>query len=341
MKNFEYARPTSLAGALELLAEERRSEVLAGGTDLLSLMKAFVVEPDRLVSLGGVAELAGIREEGDHFWIGAMTSLDALLAHEPLGTRFPALHDAARGIRGQQLRAMGTLGGELLQRPRCPYFRRGMGLLPMKDGRPLAEAGEQRSHSIFGHDGPSGDARYVSPSSLAPALIALEAHAEVAALGDDRQVVRRSIALEDLFTVPDTELDREFSIGPGRPHRLLAGVRIKKGGFGNATYEVRQRTAVDQPEAAAAASVTLDGDRIGGVRLVLGQVAPVPWRVEVPADAYASGLDEAAAARIAAAAVAGATPLPDNTYKVELSRVAAGRALLLAASRAFAGRRGG
>jgi xanthine dehydrogenase YagS FAD-binding subunit len=177
MNRFEFAQPASLDETLALLgASHADTEVLAGGTDLLSLMKDFVVEPKRLVSLQRVPELRGIEVTADAVRLGAMTTLDELLGNAAIAARFPVLVQAAQGIRGPQMRAMGTLGGELLQRPRCWYFRRGYGLLAAKDGTSMVEVGDHRHHAILGNQ---SLAKYVHASSLAPALCALNAAVEI------------------------------------------------------------------------------------------------------------------------------------------------------------------
>src|SRR5688572_5602655 len=180
MNAFEYARPATLPEAVGLLsATEGETALLAGGTDLLSLMKDFVVEPKRLVSLMGIAPLQAITVGADGLKIGATVTLDALLASGAInqwGAKWPAVWHAASGIRSPQLRAMGTVGGELLQRPRCWYFRRGHGLLAQDaKGESLVARGDHRYHAIFDNAGP---AKFVHASSLAPALIACGAMAE-------------------------------------------------------------------------------------------------------------------------------------------------------------------
>src|SRR5262245_30644419 len=169
MNRFEYSRPSTVAEAIGLLSETSDDFVpLAGGTDLLSLMKDFVVEPKRLVSLMGIGELRGVTPSaGGGVKIGATTTIDELLANEAVKTKLPALWQAADGIKSPQLRTMGTVGGELLQRPRCWYFRHGHGLLATDDqGESLVAKGDHRYHAVFGN---GGAAKFVSPSSLAPA----------------------------------------------------------------------------------------------------------------------------------------------------------------------------
>ncbi len=133
MRGFAYANPTSPDQAVGLLREHSgKAALLAGGTDLLSLMKDEVVTPEVVVSLRNVEGLAGISRQDGATRIGAMTTLEQLLADERLGSDYPGLVQAARGIHGPQIRSQGTVGGELCQRPRCWYFRGGHGLRPRK-----------------------------------------------------------------------------------------------------------------------------------------------------------------------------------------------------------------
>src|SRR5437867_5853456 len=172
MQAFEYANPTTLQEALGLLGKSwGDTDVLAGGTDLISLMKEYLATPKRVVNIKNIKELGGIQDSKTGLRIGATVTIDELLENAEVRKSFPSLTAAARGIASPQIRNMGTVGGDLCQRPRCWYYRQGFGLLGMKDGRPLIPGGENQYHSIFG-DGP---AYFVSPSSLGPALVALGA----------------------------------------------------------------------------------------------------------------------------------------------------------------------
>lgn len=323
MKPFEFANPDSLDAAFALLDKSfDECEILAGGTDLLSLMKDFVIAPKRVVSLANVKELHGIKVAGDAVSIGAMTTLDELIAHPEIAARFPGLVQAAQGIKSPQLRAMGTVGGELLQRPRCWYFRRGFGLLAMKDGASMVEAGEHRYHAILGNVGP---AKFVQPSSLAPMLIALGANAVIAGKGG-----ARTIPVIGLFQVPSIEGFRETSLAPGE---ILKSIELKGTASTSSTYEVRHRHGLDWPEVGASVNVVLEGGKVKSVSAALGHVAPMPWDVSsaVSKALVGKALDANTATEAAKAALEGATPLKNNGHKVELARVALKRALTKAA----------
>jgi xanthine dehydrogenase YagS FAD-binding subunit len=326
MKAFEYAQPASLKDAFPLLGTSwGKTEILAGGTDLLSLLKDFVVQPDRVVSLQSIAELRGVALDGAGLAIGAMTTIDELLESVPLAERCPGVIDAARGIRGAQMRSMGTVGGELLQRPRCWYFRRGLGLTAQQDGRDLVAEGDNRHHAIFSND---GVAKYVNPSSLAPVLVALGAQAVIANKDGER-----TIPLHELYRVPEQDGDREFTL---QPDEILKSVRIPEAMGRSATYEVRHRHGLDWPEVAAACvlAMSASGDKVSAATIVLGHVAPVPWPAGGAAEVLqGKELTDAVLADAARAAVADARPLSHNGFKVELAQVAVKRALLRAAGK--------
>ena len=323
MQSFSYAKPQTTKEAVDLLHQEQgQAVVLAGGTDLLSLMKDSVVSPSVVVNLKGIGDLSGIRLSGNTLHVGATTTLTDLLANASVRDMFPALIQAAQGVTSPQIRNMGTVGGDLCQRPRCWYFRKGHGLLPMHNGSSMVKAGDNRFHAILGN---SGDAQFVNPSSLAPALIALGA--QVSITGPERT---RTVALADFFKIPSSDDQKEYALSDDE---IVVGVQIPTGESRNATYEVRQRDVMDWPLAAAAVSLSLDNR--GAVRsasVVLGHVAPVPW-VSESASRLLKGktISQQVAQQAGDAAVAEAMPLSMNKYKVQLARVATKRAILRAA----------
>jgi xanthine dehydrogenase YagS FAD-binding subunit len=318
MKAFEYASPTTADDAIKDLTGSPTAEALSGGTDLISRMKDYVSSPARVVYLKDVKALAGITERDGGLEIGAGTRLVDVLANPLVKGRYPALRQATLEVGTPQIRNMATVGGNLLQRPRCWYFRGGFGLLGIKDGKSLVRAGDNRYHSIFMTD---GDALYVSPSSLAVPLIALGAQATI--LGPDGT---RTVPVEKLYRVPRSNDDRELTVAPGE---LLVKVTIPPAIGKNGSYEVRQKQSHDWPLVMAAVNLKMDGDSVRDSRVVLYGVAPIPWRSESAERALqgkAVSMDSAAAAAMAAAE--GAKPLSMNGYKVPLVRTAVKRALL-------------
>jgi len=321
MQAFEYANPTTLQEVLGLLsAKWGQTDILAGGTDQISLMKEYLHTPKRVVNIKNVKELDGIQKTGEGLRIGALVTMDELAKNADVKGGYKSLADAAAGIPSPQIRHMGTVGGDLCQRPRCWYYRQGFGLLAMKDGKSLVPDGENKYHAIFG----SGPAYFVSASSLGPALIALGAKVKLVSAKGNREVPVKSF-----FVVPKDESTREIVL---RPDEILTEIIVPAVAPQSATYEVRQKEALDWPLAAAAVALTMKGTSVASAKVVLGHVAPTPWeaagaekvlvgKTVTPATAEAAGK----------AAVEGAQPLSQNTYKVQLAKVAVKRALLEAA----------
>jgi xanthine dehydrogenase YagS FAD-binding subunit len=321
MQAFEYASPATLHDALaQLGASWGDADVLAGGTDEISLMKEYVHTPKRVVSIRKVKELHGIRQSAHGLRIGANVTVDELMNNQA-ARAYPALMQAARGIASPQIRNMGTVVGDLCQRPRCWYFRRGYGLLAMKDGKSVVPDGENKYHAIFG----GGPAYFVSASSFGPALIALNAQLTIASPSGNR-----TVPVEKFFVIPKDEQTREVDL---KPNEIVTEIVIPHAtGVKSATYEVRQKEALDWPLATAAVALTMDGNNVKSARIVLGHVAPTPWVATQAAEQLAGkSIDEQAAEQAGTAAVAGATPLSQNGYKVQLTKVAVKRALLSAA----------
>jgi xanthine dehydrogenase YagS FAD-binding subunit len=322
MKAFEYAAPTSEREVLELLSAERgQTEVLAGGTDLVGLMKKMIVTPDRVVSLSRVDSLRTIEADSQSVRIGAMVTLEDLLDN-PISEFYPSLQQAIRSIGSLQLQSQGTLGGELCQRPRCWYFRSGAGLLADR-GRDVA-AGDNRFHAIFGNAGP---AKFVCPSRLAPALVAVEARVKVIGPNPGDETL---MPLAALFRTPKSEYEREHLLDP---NQFVAQVILPHPeGRTSGHYEVRHGNGPEYPLVAAAAQILAPRGVVEEARVVLGQVAPTPWLSTEAIEAIVGRQITPETAEAAGeAAVSVATPLSHNEYKVQLAKVAVKRALLTAA----------
>lgn len=324
MDSFEYAKPSSLKEAIGLLGSDwDDASVFAGGTDLVSLLKDDIEDTKRLVNIKGIADLNRIRESDVGLHIGAGVTIEELLSNRAAREQFPAITEAADGVRSPQLRNMGTVGGEICQRPRCWYYRNGFGLLALdKDGNSLVTQGDNRYHAIFGNSGP---AKFVSPSSLAPALIALDAKFHIE--GRDGA---RDVAASEFFVIPQKQDEREHAL---KPNEIVTEIIIPAAsrGMRSATYEVRHKEGMDWPFAAAAVALKMRGDTVESARVVLGHVAPKPWPAE-EASKWLEGktINEENAAKAGDAAAQGATPLSRNGYKVQLVRVSVKRALLAA-----------
>jgi xanthine dehydrogenase YagS FAD-binding subunit len=323
MRPFEYVSANSTNQAGELLGRNwGDAEILAGGTDLVALMKDEVVNPKRLVNIKGIKELSGISVEGDDVRIGALVTLSDLGHWTELEKRFPAVTAAARDAASPQIRNLATIGGNICQRPRCWYFRNGMGLLPRtKDGKSMVLDGDHRYHAILGNAGP---AYFVSPSTVVPALIAHGAKVQILGGGKLRQ-----IELERFYVVPKSEGEREHDL---KPNELLFSISIPSSkGVKAANYEVRQKATFDWPLATCSVALQMDGSRVKSAKIVLGHVAPVPWVSNEAAQVIiGKELTPENAMAAANAALASAKSLGKNKYKITVAKAAVKRALLAA-----------
>jgi len=323
VRAFEYVRPRSRQQAAELLgATWGDTEILAGGSDLLALMKDDVVHPRRLVDIKEIPELHAIRAAGAGLSVGALVTLAELQDDPRVRQKYPALAQALDDAASPQIRNVATLGGNLCQRPRCWYFRGGHGLLAQgPGGESLVRKGDNRYHAILGNEGP---AYFVSPSTIAPVLVAYGAKVRLFGPRGERE-----LPLERFFRAPRSEEEREHDLAP---NELVTEVVLPSAeGTRSANYEVRQKEAFDWPYATAAVVLRMNGSAAQSARIVLGHVAPFPW-ISREAEQAVTGnpLDEATAAAAGRAAVAAARPLSRNRHKVQLARVAVERALLAA-----------
>jgi xanthine dehydrogenase YagS FAD-binding subunit len=325
MKNFTYHRPKSAEAALALLdATWGKTELLAGGTDLLDLQKEYIAQPDKVVSLADAASNK-IEQLRAGFYIGAGAKLADIAESKDIRERFPALATAAGIIGGPQIRNMGTLGGNLCQRNRCWYFRDEHVNCLLKGGdKCFALNGDNRFHAVFakGHK-----CVIVHPSTLAPPLIALGAKVEV--IGPKG---KREVAVAEFFKAPSGPSEREHVLAP---NEMVLGVLIpfqSDNLKNNASYEVRHKQSHDWPLVQAATALQLDGGKAKNVAVVLGHVAPTPLvSKEAAAAIEGKEVTEATASAAGEAAAKGASPLSQTDYKVKLIAVAVKRALLTAA----------
>ncbi len=326
MRPFEYVTPTHKEQVAALLGDQ--AAILAGGTDLLALMKDDVVMPRRLVNIKQLDVLRGITyQPGNGLRIGALTTVAELAGAGKQLADYPALITAAHEAASPQIRNLATIGGNMCQRPRCWYFRNGMGLLaPGPNGKSMVVEGDNRYAAILGNSGP---AYFVSPSTIAPMLIAYGSKIRIYSAKAAGSGVRE-LPLEKFFVIPMAEGDLEHDLKPGEMVTELI-VPSPARNLKAASYEVRQKAAFDWPLATASVALEMDGDTVKSARIVLGNVAPVPW---VSAEAAQSlegrpvTADTATAA--ANAALADAKPLSHNKYKITLAKVAVKRAILAA-----------
>jgi xanthine dehydrogenase YagS FAD-binding subunit len=323
MNPFTYARPLDVSSALGLLGSAwGTTEILAGGTDVLALLKDYVLCPSRLVDINNIETLRTVELSDDGLDLGSLVTLDELANHKDVRRLYPALAEAIGDAASPQIRNVATLGGNLCQRPRCWYFRNGYGLLALDaTGDSLALKGDNRFHAILGNGGP---AYFVSPSTIAPVLVALGAIVTIA--GPARA---RSIPLEEFYITPQKEGDREHNL---EPNELVTRLRIPPLQGSIAYYEVRQKHGFDWPLATATAVLTLSGSTIAKASIVLGHVAPTPWRAsEAESLLVGQVVNESLAAKAGQSALQQARSLGQNGYKIHIARTCLKRAILQAA----------
>jgi xanthine dehydrogenase YagS FAD-binding subunit len=321
VKAFAYVNATTEKDAIASLSTERgRALPIAGGQDLLGLMKDYILQPAQVVNVKSLPASIAVPADGAAV-LGAAARIADVAAHEGLRKVFPALADAAALVGTPQIRNAGTVGGNLCQRPRCWYFRN-EDFRCLKKGGPVCFAveGENQFHAIYG-DGPC---HIVHPSSLAVPLIAYDATMVVAEPKGERNV-----RAEQFFLPPDRRLNGENVL---EPNELLRQVTIPvPKNLKSAIYEVRYKQSHDWPIAFAAVALTMNGDRVGKARVVLGAVAPVPWRSSAAEKALeGKPITEVSAIAAADAAVAAARPMTQNGYKVQVAHTAVKRAILKA-----------
>ncbi len=317
----EWSEPRTLAEAIGQLGPTALAK--AGGVELMDLLKENLVAPTRLVNLRRIPGLDGVKDHGAQgVRVGPLVTL-ARLAEDPLvRARYRALADAAAHAATPQIRNMATLGGNLLQRPRCWYFRNEQFPCHRKGGPTcFAYDGENANHALFGH----GVCCAVHPSSLACALMALGAAVELTGVHGTR-----TVAVEPFFVAAESVGVRDTVRGDDE---VITDIVIPALAAGTTTAYAKQahKESYDWPLVEVAVSLQLEGDRCTRASIVLGAVAPTPWRARAAEAALVGrSLDEASARDAGRAALVGAVPLRDNGYKMQLLEVAVRRAVLAA-----------
>jgi xanthine dehydrogenase YagS FAD-binding subunit len=319
LPNFAYARPGSVTEAVGQLSSSG-ARVFAGGTDLLGCLHDGVFDAEKVVSLRSIEDLGGIRETSDGgLRIGAMTTISEVASNELVNQRYPGLAQAAGEVASPQLRNQGTLGGNLCQRPRCWYFRGDFNCSKKGGDQCYAVDGENHYHCIFG-----GSACFiVHPSDTAPALVALGGSVKIASGGGER-----TVPLEEFYILPEVDHEKETVLEPGE---IVTEVVLPPLGEGwQSSYrKVRERGSWDFALASVALALRSEGGRVREARIILGGVAPVPWRSQAAEEELTGRrIDEGRARRVGDAAIKNAEPLDYNGYKVPLVKGVVEEALL-------------
>lgn len=324
MRAFAYVSPANENEVAAALGPDRdKVMLLAGGQDLLARMKDYIAQPDRVVNVKSAldATIAPLPDGG--LRIGAAVKIVDLVEHQQVRRMYPALAEAAGEVGTPQIRHQGTVGGNINQRPRCWYFRNEEFVCYKKGGNKcFAPAGENEFHAIFG----SGPSHIVHASSLAVPAVAYGAKFRL--LGPRGE---RIVESGEYFTMPTLENVRTENI-LAADEVLTHVILPAPGNVRQGHYEVRYKQSHDWPIAFATVVIAMNGSRVGSARVVMGAVAPVPWRARAAEQALAGRtLDERTAADAAEAALEGARPMSHNGYKVRVAKTAVKRAVLRAA----------
>ncbi len=319
MNRFEFARATSVAEALSLVSEKPGSVWKAGGIDLLDHLKEHLLEPPRLVDLKSIPGMQEVTSEpGGSIRIGPLVTLAQVASQPGIRATHTALAQACGEAASPQIRNVATIGGNLLQRPRCWYYRLESYRCLKKGGDIcFAVGGENRYHTIFG----DGACNAPHPSNAAMGLTALGA-----SLVFQSNRGTRTVSAEQFFTIPGKEPRRENA---KEPDEIFTAISLPAALGVRSTYaSVREKAAFDWPLVSTAAALRVEGGLVREARIILGAVATVPLRSAAAEQVLVGArLNEATIEAAANAAVTGAQPLSENGYKVELLKTLLRRTL--------------
>ena len=297
--------------ANQVAADGRRASFAGGGSDLLALVKDQIVTPDVIIHLTTIKGADQVDRSAAGLSIGGLITLDALSRDLTVRGQYTVLAEAAGAVATPQIRNVGTLAGNVCQRPWCWYYRNGFPCYKAGGTRCFSVAGENEFHAIFG----GGPSYIVHPSDTAPALMALGATFTISGPGGDR---RR--AAQEFFTLPRQNAAKENVLADDE---VLMAVQIPaaKPGVRSTYKKLMDREAWTHAVVSAAVVLEMDQDVVRGARVVLGGVAPIPWRLpEVENVLTGRKITDAVLREAGEAAVAGARPLSQNAYKVPLTR---------------------
>jgi xanthine dehydrogenase YagS FAD-binding subunit len=323
MKTFSNANPHDLQQAVALAQQAhhdgRAASFTGGGSDLLGMVKERLVQPDVLINLKTIRGLDQVKEAAGTVRIGGQITLDALSRHPLIHQNYAVLAEAAGSVATPQIRNVGTLAGNVCQRPWCWYFRNGFPCYKNGGNTCFSFTGENQFHAIFG----GGPSFIVHPSDTAPALVALDAKFHI--MGPSGE---RTLAAADFFALPAKTPARENVLADDE---FLASVQLPaaRPGTRSTYHKILDREAWTHAVVSAAVVLEMDHDVCRSARVVLGGVAPIPWRVP-EAEKLLAGQRVTAelAAQVGASAIAGAKPLAKNAYKLPLTKAVVARTVL-------------
>jgi xanthine dehydrogenase YagS FAD-binding subunit len=329
MEVFSYERVTGRDAAIKLIDDDPASVLIAGGTELANWLKDEIVRPARLVDINGLPDLDEIEIAADGLRVGALVRMADLAAHPQVRSQYPAIPEALSRSASQQLRNMASMGGNLLQRTRCPYFRSHADV-PCNKRRPgsgcASLAGADRGQAIFGW---SDSCIATHPSDVAVALAALDAEIEL-----QSPAGTRIVPLASFYRLPGDEPERDTAIEPAE---LITGIKVPASPVARRSWylKVRERTSYEFALVSVAAALDLE-DRSRTIRqacLALGGVAHRPWRLSAAEDALRGRpvADTGALLDALEDDFAQARPRRENGFKVELAKRAVVLTIQLAA----------
>ena len=329
MKTFSNSNARDFREAATLVQQAHRqgreASFVGGGSDLLGLIKERIAAPDVLVNLKSIKGLDQVKATSGGVNIGGLITLDALSRNDVVRRQYAVLAEAAETVATPQIRNVGTLAGNVCQRPWCWYYRNGFPCYKNGGNTCFSFGGENQFHAIFG----GGPSYIVHPSDTAVALLALDAKFRIAGPSGER-----ILAAQDFFNLPQQNAARENVLAPDE---ALAEVQLPapRAGSRSAYHKIMDREAWTHAVVSAAIVLEMDKETCRSARVVLGGVAPIPWRLpEVERMLAGQRINEALAVKTAEAALEGAKPLAKNAYKVPLTKNVLRRTLLELAARA-------
>jgi xanthine dehydrogenase YagS FAD-binding subunit len=329
MKTFANKNPQTLEQAVSFVQQARKDgqtpSVAGGGSDLLGMVKEFLVKPDVLVNLKTIKGLDQVAPTASGVNIGGLITLDTLGNHPLIRSQYSVLAEAAETVATPQIRNVGTLAGNVCQRPWCWYFRNGFPCLKNGGDQCFSIVGDNRFHAIFG----GGPSYIVHPSDTAPALVALEAKFRIVGPSGERVV-----PAADFFVLPLKDATKENVLAADE---VLAGVQLPPAHAGRrSTYnKVLDREAWTHAVVSAAVVLDMDKETCRRASIVLGGVAPIPWRLpNVERLLTGQRITPELAAKAGEAAIVGAQKLSKNAYKLPMTKALVRRTVLALATRA-------
>ena len=318
MKAFQNTNARDARNAATLLkqakADGKKASLAGGGSDVLALVKDHIVQPDVIVHLRSIKGQDRIESSSGGLAIGGLTTIATLAEDQAVRSQYAVLAEAANTVATPQIRNVGTLAGNVAQRPWCWYYRNGFNCYKAGGNQCFSFAGENQFHAIFG----GGPSYIVHPSDTAPALVALGATFTIAGPNGERKV-----PAGEFFTLPRQTAAKENALADDE---VITGVQIPaaKAGTRSTYQKVMDREAWTHAVVSAAVVLEMDPsakDVVRSARVVLGGVAPIPWRLtEVEKMLAGQKITDALLDKVGEAAVAGARPLSQNAYKVPLTK---------------------